>query len=137
MAGIPPAAQPNSAAPSKLASVRLNVKTCSRELAMQRETAERQKWLLWGFFKSFLLNMLYFLNLQGPKGAKGDPGSMGAMGQKGETGEMGSAGPPVGPFGVPVPLPSVLYCTHFCKCSEWGWVDFSSDLSTPPYCGEF
>lgn len=101
MAAIPPAAQPNSAAPSKLASVRLNIKTCSHELAMRRETAERQKWLLGGYFKSFLLNMLFPLNLQGPKGAKGDQGSMGITGQKGETGEMGSAGPPVRPFFCP------------------------------------
>lgn len=59
-----------------------------------------------GCFKSFLLNMLFSLNLQGPKGAKGDQGSMGIMGQKGETGEMGSAGPPVRPFVTAVPLGS-------------------------------
>lgn len=51
-----------------------------------------------GYCQSFLLNMLFSLNWQGPKGAKGDQGSAGIMGQKGETGEMGSAGPPVRPF---------------------------------------
>lgn len=61
--------------------------------------------------KSFLLNMLFSLNLQGPKGAKGDQGSMGITGQKGETGEMGSAGPPVGPCVCPCPsaLGSLLH----------------------------
>lgn len=89
-----------------------------------------------GYFKSFLLNMLYFLNLQGPKGAKGDQGSMGTMGQKGEMGEMGSAGPPVGPFGVLSLCPQFLIALISANAQNGaGLADLRNDLSIPPYCG--